>query len=320
MARKRAGSGTSQGKRPTTSSRSVEPFTGSDFPEVSICVEPAFQGEAATRAGYTSPNLWYRGVRGNGDTRFIGWVGDGGNGDANLPEDIITIKKDSRLGTAKVRLTGKSSRQIAELVLPNPVYPVGRCGRVVPPLTGTLDNDFLYTEDTTDNTNQATSIHLRDPLNTADYFPIPVKMRGHDIKLEKGMFVKYRTEISKAVSDPATGCKEYTENYTYGDCVRKDIEKKVMGALGCMSPLLLTKDTEATVCKKPFNVSKEKTEEIGRLFLGIYTLDYNTKTSACKTPCTETVFETKRLYSGINNMNVTSVRIVFGKNVLVIVL
>ena len=285
--------------KPTTSSNEEMVLGRDDLPEVTVCVKPPFNQTVASRHGYDVAYA-YRGARGKGGKdRFVGW-GDG------LMEKFLTVSKDAEIVTAK-HLLVNGNKMTAEIRMRSPIYPFGRCSEIVAPSEGTVSSVYIYPVG-----GHNLSVYFRDVTNTQDYFPIPMSMKG-EVKIPFDRFYKYRTEISKSVVNEDLGCQVYTSENPYSSCVRKEVNKKMVGLLGCLPPLLTNGENEE-ICKGKVNTSIDKSAVIKTQFINIYSSDFQPQT--CMKPCIQTNYDTKKIYSLPTDK--PSIRIVFGKTIKVL--
>ena len=113
-------------ERPTSISSTVAEFTMSEFPEVTVCREPAFRKEVATAAGRVI-SKYYRGYRTN--TTFVGW---GAGGPVGLLEQMLTVPEEAAMVSASL-LVANNVKVVANVTTKAPIYPYGRCFKVQPP-------------------------------------------------------------------------------------------------------------------------------------------------------------------------------------------
>ena len=216
------------------------------------------------------------------------------------------MEPSNQLAKTTLLLNNESLVREAAMKMKNPIYPFGRCSRVVPVQGVQVNNIYIYPE-----VNRTLEVYFRDPVNTADYFPMPIDMTGDPIKIMDQHFVKYRTEVSKAVYDQDLGYHQYDQDSNYNTCVHKEVNKKFMSTLGCIPPLLAQ---NGEICNISFNFSREESIEVKKLFFEVYSHDYHPE--ACKTPATRTKYETKMTF--YMQESYAFVRIKFGKTVKVI--
>ena len=108
--------------RPTTTSSEEQSLNEETFPEVSACLEPAFNSGTAKKHGYNI-NTYYRGSMDG--QRFVGWNGEGGLQDsADILDDILTMKLDQQLVRAEFQVQGGASLP-ARISYKPPVFPLG---------------------------------------------------------------------------------------------------------------------------------------------------------------------------------------------------
>ena len=227
-------------EKPTSTSSTVAEFTMMEFPEVTVCREPAFSKEVAT-ASERVISKFYRGSR---NATFVGW---GAGGAAGLLEQMLTVPEDAAYVSASL-LLANNVQVVANVTTKAPIYPYGRCFKVQPPEGEKVFSVYIHLinqDSSNTSTDQASSynpgrftVYLRDLVNSQDYFPIPISMRGSPIAVEEGMYVKYRTEVSRAVTEAAMGCKDYSKEASYNMCVREEVGERIRSVLGCSSPLI----------------------------------------------------------------------------------
>ena len=267
--------------KPTSSNKERKPIEEQFVPEVIVCVEPAFQEEMTLTFGYASS--WHYNLGLSEMYEFIGWNSlDFGENSSKILEEILTVKKNSTIVTAELIISNNSYKTESATIQQtqmNPIYPFGRCAKILPDKKhGHLDSLFINPSEEFENI----AIYFHDPLNSPDYFLLSTSMSGDQVKTTKGMFGKYRTEVSQSVFVDS-GCEEYSEGNTYNSCVRKEINRKLIDILGCVPPLLVFENGNE-VCNEVFNISKEKTQEVETIFFSFYSSNSPTK---CRVPCTK---------------------------------
>ena len=86
--------------------------------------------------------------------------------------------------------------------------------------------------------------------------------------------------------DPLFDCTDYTEEETYGDCVREELSEMFEERLNCTPPLLSPQTDQ--ICNTRFNLTANESAEIFQLFWNNY---LNFEPSLCKKPCTHTSYQ-----------------------------
>ena len=256
---------------------------------------------------------------------FVGWNGGSGkvyNSSSEILEDILTVK-DGGLVKADGDGFGYSEdhrRYLRpKMELRTLFYPYGRCIVLSPPAT--LKEDLVKLNSLTINfdvdaikkLNQTSvtlwiRIYLMDKANSAGLCPQdfdmlgdPIKVKVGDVQVGQGRYSYFKTKISRSrhvLGDPKFECSEYTEDDSYYDCITSELEDLFVRELGCVPPLLVKE--EKNVCNKRFNnnnISDEKLDNLKGIFNKIYFHDIQLK--KCKTPCTKTVYHSKRYLQNV---------------------
>ena len=182
------------------------------------------------------------------------------------------------------------------------LYPRGRCLLVKSPTRDKVESfKHLYLESIkTDKFNRSEfpsstlKGFLMDPVNDPLIYPIDLQMKGDHIKVplnKKTSWNAFTIRVSRShhvEDDPLFDCKEYSEENTYGECVRKELKGIFEQKLNC-SPPVLAKGTDK-MCNERFHQTSEESAEIFDLFVNNY---FNFEPSVCKTPCTQTNYEVR---------------------------
>ena len=107
-------------------------------------------------------------------------------------------------------------------------------------------------------------VFLMDPINAPHIYPIDLQMKGDHIKipLSRGVswfyFIIRVSRSYHVMGDPLFDCQEYSEQETYGECVREDLKKIFEAKLGCTPPVLASRPDE--MCSEWYNQTKEESE------------------------------------------------------------
>ena len=200
-----------------------------------MCAEPAFQEEMVLTYGYGTS--WHYNCGTSEKSEFIGWNSLNHNtNSSHILEEMFTVKKNSTIVNAKIKICNNSSKtEIVTIKHKNPIYPFGRCAKILPSTHGHVDALSINPSDEFKNI----AIYLHDPLNSPDYFLLSTSMSGDQVKTTNGMFSEYRTEVSQSVFVDS-GCEEYSEGNTYNSCVRKEIKREIQRYPGlCSSSLFV---------------------------------------------------------------------------------
>jgi hypothetical protein len=112
----------------------------------------------------------------------------------------------------------------------------------------------------------------------------PSELQGQEIIIDS-QYPKNMHTVKTSINvyekdDPNYACVEFTEGFTYEECVEKEFTLKIEKALNCTPPWLISTDSQM-VCKIKLNVSDVPDsfkKEIGQLWQGY-------KPSGCKLPC-----------------------------------
>ena len=156
---------------------------------------------------------------------------------------------------------------------------------------------------------------LMDPINSPLLFPANSAMRGDHIKVpfRKGwrIFTIKIHQFRHLKSDPSSDCMEYSEDNTYGACVRKELVNIYRNALNCTPPLLVEDPASVDdhLCNKKFNLSEEEGNKIRDLF----DKQLNFKPLLCKKPCTETTYEVQAMQ--MINLQSSGIGLIFDTSV-----
>ena len=73
---------------------------------------------------------------------------------------MLTVHPSSQLANTSLLLANESLVREAAMVMKNPIYPFGRCSRVVPVQGVRVNNIYIYPEG-----NRTLEVYLRDPVN-----------------------------------------------------------------------------------------------------------------------------------------------------------
>ena len=86
--------------RPTSTSFEHKELSPDDFPDITVCIKPAFKLDIAMKYGYQD-NYYYRGS--SDGSRFIGWRGINSTTDSlEILEEILSIKTNQTFLTAQL--------------------------------------------------------------------------------------------------------------------------------------------------------------------------------------------------------------------------
>jgi hypothetical protein len=281
--------------KPTTTSSKQAFLDITTFPEIRVCMDPAWDPKAVARHGYMG-DYFYRGST-DGDT-FVGWNGVGG-GD-QVVEDILSFHTDQP-PFYKAYFTFKNKTKArAEISFKSPVYPYGRCV-VVTPLDGITHMDVaklsIYMHPDTAHITSLSSVQpalqvfFRDPINSVNLYARhdkPIRMKYTVDDMGNFNYHQYNIKISQSFhvhDDPLFGCTMYNANHSYNTCVQTELIALFEEMLGCAPPFV--SGNYNNICNTVFNLTKEA--EIAALFWSIYYGAYKPET--CKMPCTQTAFD-----------------------------
>ena len=115
-------------------------------------------------------------------------------------------------------------------------------------------------------------------------------VRETDLKVKS-----MKTQLSKFIhvpGDPLLDCAVYTESASFGQCARKELLTDFTRELGCVPPLL--NENPESICNKTFTVSDTMSTKVKAMFKPLF---FHNKEFKCKTPCTNTVFNSKFMHS-----------------------
>ena len=269
-----------------------------------------------TTQRYKKAKKYYMGtVQGNTFVRWNGGSGEVFNSSFNILEDILTVKDEDLIkaggdGWGYSEDHRKYLRPIVEHQ--TLFYPYGRCIVLSPPSTdeGKLVQvnslTINFNVDAIKRLNQTLvtlRIYLMEKANSPLLWPHDFDMLGDPIKVnvedleagQQGYYSYFKTKISRSrhvLGDPQFECSEYTEDDSYYDCITSTLQDYFDQELGCVPPLLVTRD-EQSMCNRRFNnISDEKLEKLRGIFNKIYFHDIQLE--QCKPPCTKTVYHSKR--------------------------
>jgi hypothetical protein len=270
--------------KPTTTSSKQARLDTNTFPEICVCMDPAWDAQAAAKHGYIG-EYFYRGST-DGDT-FVGW--NGVEGDEQVIEDILSFHADHP-PFHKAYFTFKNHTNTrAEISFKSPVYPYGRCAVVSPP-AGTKHMDVaklsIYMHPDTTHITSLSSVQpslqvfFRDPINSVNLYArhdMPIKMKYTVDDMGKVNYYQYHIKISQAVhvrGDPLFDCTDYNTNHSYNTCVQTELIALFEEMLGCAPPFIAGYNNN--ICNKAFNLTKDA--EIADLFWSIYYGAYKPET------------------------------------------
>ena len=86
-------------------------------------------------------------------------------------------------------------------------------------------------------------------------------------------------------------CTKYSKNNTYDSCVKREVAAMFEEVLGCVPPWYTGNITN--MCNQVFNMTELKDQQIKTMFRHAFP---KFQPQTCKTPCTETVFDTQLLF------------------------
>ena len=259
-------------RKPTAISQSQIDFNPRYFPDLLICRHPPIDKDVLKTFGY-QPVFFWQGRTGewyNG--KFIGWNGLSGNQNiTTIMDKAFSVMPDTGL----IKKFWFFSRDIWKLGNPTVEfrmlrYPHWRCQFLRPSSVVTSkDASFLSLEVNTSvlNLTSAAEIYensesssfeekkrrtgvnspkldilLIDPVNSPLIFLQNFQMIGDPIRVPfdfgwRLFTIKiHRYQYLKA--DPHFDCEEYTEDFSFGDCIKKELGAIYRKELNCTPPLL----------------------------------------------------------------------------------
>ena len=203
-----------------------------------------------------------------------------------------------------------------------PRYPYGRCFNLGPGIR-MRNNKFDVIEMTikpekNENEKEYAQVYFQDPINGAQILPKDFEMKGDPLKIPikaENLFKKFKIKISKyqhVEADPDFDCQPYTVDYTYTDCIEKEIASKYHELIGCHPPLISEKRDK--MCNKTFDLDLQD-GRVRNISLLLQDIVNDFESSTCKIPCTYFSYETSLLYSFFMEGFENDVKLVFDKTV-----
>ena len=274
--------------KPTSTSQEIVKFDAEVLPDIFICVDPAVDESVTSKYGYHDPLSYWLGRDSGWRGKFIGWNGRKGCENSSIiREKALTVKTEDKLvgNIGYLQDTTYESKNLT-VDLKMLIYPYGRCQLVKPPrikgiswISLILNSPTISKLTTEIQGDFSLNFLLMDPVNSPLVFPTNFQMKGSEMKVQlktpsKKTLLKgwhpYLVKISQSrhvKDDPRYGCREYSLNDSYGNCVKKEWKGRFLKMLNCTPPMLLDSDT-SQMCDKRFDLEPgEKSRKINELFL-----------------------------------------------------
>jgi len=288
-------------------------------------LHPAIDVNVAHEYGYENEGYGYwQGRTGDWyDGRFIGWNGVNGTQNfTNIINKLLPVKTDGVLINEIWHLSqGVWIEENPGVQFRMLRYPHWRCQLLKPRKLKFVDNHTSYltlivnrslvSKNIQKNRNQQDDmkrvkrgdkdspmldILLMDPANSPLIFPHNLQMKGDSISVPFDLgwriFNIKVLRFQNLNNDPHFDCEEYSEENSYGGCLKKELKESYERALNCSPPLLVDEPSaDVHVCNKRFNM----TEEEGNRIRDLFDKNFNFKASLCKKPCTQTTYEVQSM-------------------------
>ena len=200
--------------RPTSTSEESTELDHTVFPDVVVCVDPAFNESVLKSYGYNAMTYFHGGS--SSDDSFIGWNGiDGKHNSTHILNKILT---GGLLNSSYIFFrdkTGNNSHPRVQFRML--LYPHGRCLHIKPP-EGQMSfkHLFLWSDATMSSSEVYLNVFLMDPVNSPLIFPMDFQMLGDHIRapLEKkyNSFIIRTSRSYHVEGDPAFDCREYNQD------------------------------------------------------------------------------------------------------------
>ena len=280
-------------RKPTAISQNQIDFNPRYFPDLLICRHPPINKDVLKTFGY-QPVFFWQGRTGEWDNgKFIGWNGLSGNQNiTTIVDKAFPVMPDTGL----IKKFWFFSRDIWKLGNPSVEfrmlrYPHWRCQFLRPSsvvtskessflslevntsvlnLTSTVEIDENSESSSFEEEKRRTSanspkldILLIDPVNSPLIFLQNFQMIGDPIRVPFDfgwrLFTIKIHRYQYLKDDPHFECEEYTEDFSFGDCITKELRAIYKRELNCTPPLLareLLGDFDAH-CQKIRKLNKE---------------------------------------------------------------
>ena len=177
------------------------------------------------------------------------------------------------------------------------IFPFGRCMVISPPSqenSGNFKPNRLAMGFNDIFLNQSKlRLFFMDNRNSPKFNPDDMEMVGNQIEIELGHSVisLFRTRISRfehVTGDPHFDCTVYTTDYSYEDCIRRELKETFQNIIGCQPPPFAYDLNN--ICDQKLNLSHDKVAYIDSMFWHLYWKDFR---SHCKTPCSKSKYTTR---------------------------
>ena len=310
-------------RRTTSASLRQIDFHQKYFPDIYICRSPGINENLSHRYGYHPANFWQGRIGDWDDGRFVGWNGrDGTENFTELRDKLLTTEAVKPLINELWYLSNRTwEMDVPPIKLRILRFPHWRCQVLEPRKNKSIDENTSFLSLTVNNqtqTNQSDDprldVLLRDPVNSPLLFPQSREMQGDHIRVP--FDIGYRIFTIKVhrfhhlKENPHFECTEYTENNTYGSCIKSELKSIFEEALNCTPPLFVEDYSDGGhLCEKMFNVTMEEGNKIRDLFEN----QFNFKPSFCKKPCTQTTYDVQSVPA--INFGHLSIGLAFDSNV-----
>ena len=291
--------------RPTTTSKEEKGLRSSDIPETVVCADPGFASDVLKKYGY-KVLTYYRGSM-DGEN-FVGWNGRKNESKSahDILEEALIVDHHFNSLFTDIYYTkdGVSGRIDAETEFRTLSFPLGRCIVILPPNDSphkNLNSLAIWVNKTEVDVRNVSRllVFFMDRVNSVGIYPNDLEMLGDQVWFDVRQIdlkVKVmKTKISKFIhvpGDPLLDCAVYTESASFGQCVRKELLTDFKRELGCVPPLL--NENPESICNKTFTVSDTMSTKVKAMFKPLF---FHNKEFKCKTPCTNTVFNSKFMHS-----------------------
>ena len=273
-----------------------------------ICLDPGFNNVTLAKYGYNVNSYWLGAMQIY--TKFVGWNGNSSEFDSHqIFEEAMVLPKNETLVKSSFR--DFSHFKIAEMALSKHAYSYGRCISLTIPQNSTLKHrshnilHIRFMNDAFEKFKQSfrkIKVFVLDKVSSPKFFIDKMEMDGNEIEIHttsKPRALVFGTRIFRSEhvqGDPLYDCAVYNSDYTYNDCLRKDMEKLFSEELGCQPPPFT--DDRNQMCNQNFNVSHKKDEAIKTLFSQLL---FQNRKVECKNPCTKNTYKTR--YTGTSPSN-----------------
>ena len=307
--------------KPTGTAKEEKQLKTADLPEVVVCMDPPIDLNELRQYGYDSH--YYRGSI-DGD-KFVGWNGDENENKSSFDilEDVLVVNMDFRSVLRSAKFRRENFEKVgADIKLRTLAYPHSRCLSIGPPKESFNDTDInslmLTLNETYIQEHNFLTFHLRiyfmDKINSLQLYPNEMEMRGDRVKIEmhgEKSLLSFKSQISRYVhtpGDPLLDCAVYTEENSYSNCIRKELDDTFMQKIGCVPPLIET-DTNK-MCNKKFNVSRKIDQDMSTIFKSLY---HHNRKYKCRNPCTRNIYRSSFVHESPKRKR--SLVVVFDKTI-----